>query len=521
MGRRPFDLARTRLTLFGALLRARRAHGGKTKIVEDHDRKVLSYDEIIRASFALGGKLKQISAPRERLGVLLPTGVGSTVVFWSIHAAGRIPAMLNFTAGALNIKAACTAANVKRILTARKFVEAGKLEALVDELSHFCEIVYLEDVREKLSLGDKLGALFKGWFPGAFAAKGKPDDEAVILFTSGSFGTPRGAVLTHRNLIANVEQCYAHVNFDPEWKFFNPLPMFHCFGLTGGMLLPLLTGHKTFLYPSPLHFKEVVQLIGESGSNVMFATDTFAMQYARSAKNNELASIKLMVLGAEKVKQETRDIYMRKFGVELLEGYGATEASPVISVNLPELNKHGTVGKFLPAMEWRLEEVPGIAEGKKLLVSGPNVMKGYLDPSGSGVIEAPPGGWHDTGDVVDVDQDGYITVVGRVKRFAKIGGETVSLNAVEWYAQQVWPKNNHAAVSVRDSRKGERIVLFSDKQDAEPGALLEWAHKQGAPEIAVPKKIVPIHEIPVLGTGKTDYVALQKLAEQEQSREAA
>ncbi|MGE0830482.1 MAG: AMP-binding protein [Hyphomonadaceae bacterium] len=520
MGQRPFDLARTRISLFEALLRGRRKAGGKTKIIEDHDRKPLSYDDIVRASFALGGKLKAMSAPRERLGILLPTGVGATVVFFAVHAAGRTPAMLNFTAGALNLKAACQAANVKRILTAKKFVEAGKLEHLVHELAQFAQITYLEDVRETIGLPDKLGALFKSFFPSLFAPRRDPDDEAVILFTSGSFGTPRGAVLTHANLVANVEQCYAHVEFDPEWRFFNPLPMFHCFGLTGGVLLPLFTGHKAFLYPSPLHFKEIVHLIGDTGANVMFATDTFAMQYARCAKERELSSIKLMVLGAEKVKQETRDVYMAKFGVELLEGYGATEASPVVAVNIPGRNRPGSVGKILPAMEWRLEEVPGIKEGAKFLIKGPNVMKGYLDPSGSGAIEAPPAGWHDTGDVVNVDENGYVTIIGRVKRFAKIGGETVSLNAVEWYAQQVWPQNNHAAVSVPDSRKGERIVLFSDKQDAEPHQLLEWAHKQGAPEIAMPKKIVPVSEIPVLGTGKTDYVALQKLAESEH-REAA
>ena len=521
MGQRPFDVRRTRTTLFDAFLRARRQAGGKTPIIEDHDRKPLSYDDIVRGAFALGGKLKALSAPKERLGVLLPTGVGASVVFFAIHAVGRTPAMLNFTAGALNLKPACTAANVRRILTARKFIEAGRLENLIVELSQFAEITYLEDVREQLTLADKLGAVIKGLFPSTFRAPAHPDDDAVILFTSGSFGTPRGAVLTHANLIANVEQAYAHVKFDPDWVFFNPLPMFHCFGLTGGMLLPLLTGHKTFLYPSPLHFKEIVHLIGDTGANVMFATDTFAMQYARTSRAKELCSIKLMVLGAEKVKQETRDIYMRKFGVELLEGYGATEASPVVAVNTPEMNQHGSVGRIIPGIEWKLEPVPGINEGARLVIRGPNIMKGYLAVDGSGAIEAPPGGWHDTGDVVDIDADGYVRIVGRVKRFAKIGGECVSLNAVEWYAQQVWPEHNHAAVSVPDTRKGERIVLFSDKADAEPGPLLEWAQSQGAPEIAVPKKIVPIHEIPVLGTGKTDYQTLQRMAEQTVTAEAA
>jgi acyl-[acyl-carrier-protein]-phospholipid O-acyltransferase/long-chain-fatty-acid--[acyl-carrier-protein] ligase len=500
--------------LFDALLRARSQSGGKTPILEDQDRRVLTYDDIVRAAFALGGKLQGLTKARERVGVLLPTGVGCTVAFFALHAVGRTPAMLNFTAGAMNLRSACQAANVRRILTARRFVEVGKLEPLIAELERFAEITYLDDLREQIGPVDKIGALIKGFFPKLFRASGKPDDPGVVLFTSGSFGAPRGAVLSHANIVANVEQCYAHVKFEPDWVFFNPLPMFHCFGLTGGTLLPLLAGHKAFLYPSPLHFKEIVHLVREAGANVMLATDTFAMQYARASKHDELKSLKLMVLGAEKVKEETRAVYEGKIGVQLLEGYGATEASPVVSVNQPGMNRPGTVGRLLPAIEHRLEEVPGIKEGAKLLIKGPNVMLGYLDSSGSGAIEPPPGGWHDTGDVVEVDAEGFVRIIGRVKRFAKIGGETVSLNAVEWYAHQVWPQNNHAAVSLPCPRKGERIVLFSDKQDAEPGPLIEWAQAQGAPEIAVPKKIVPIREIPVLGSGKTDYVALQRLAEE-------
>ncbi len=515
-----FEAARTRLTLFDALLRARAAKGGGTPIVEDQDRNVLTYDGVIRAAFALGGKIKALTAPKETVGVLLPTGVGATVTFFALHAIGRTPAMLNFTAGAMNLRSGCAAAGVKRVLTARRFVEMGNLQGLVDEISKFATVTYLEDVREKVGLADKLGALVKGFFPKAFRAAGNPDDAAVILFTSGSFGAPRGVVLSHANLVANVEQCYAHVPFDPSWVFFNPLPMFHCFGLTGGALLPLLTGHKTFLYPSPLHFKDIPPLVREVGANVLFATDTFAAQYARSAKQGELSCLKFLVLGAERVKDETRELYRNKFNVELLEGYGATEASPVVAVNEPATNKHGTVGRLLPGMEWKLEEVPGIERGKKLLIKGPNVMRGYLSPEGA--LEPPPGGWHDTGDVVEIDAEGFCSIIGRVKRFAKIGGETVSLNAVEGYAAAVWPKHNHAAVSLRDPRKGERVVLFSDNPDAQTGELLAWAQSNGAPEIAVPKKIIPLPEIPVLGTGKTDYQSLQRMAEERaDSAEAA
>jgi acyl-[acyl-carrier-protein]-phospholipid O-acyltransferase/long-chain-fatty-acid--[acyl-carrier-protein] ligase len=508
----PFELARTRVTLFEALLRARQARGGKYKILEDHERKPLSYDDVVRAAFALGGKLDTLIKKRETAGIMLPTGAGFAVTFFALQAIGRTPALLNFTAGIMNLRSAIEQANVRKILTSRAFIRLAKLEALEAELSKHATLIYLEDVRKTIDFGDKLVALAKGALAKTFMAKGAPDDTAVILFTSGSYGAPKGAVLSHANLVANVEQGYAHVPFEPDWSFFSPLPTFHCFGLLGGVLLPLFTGHKTFLFPSPLAVKEIPKLIKDTGANVFFATDTFAQQYARNAADEDMGCIRLMVLGAERVKPETRELYMKRFGVELLEGYGATEASPLISVNVPGRNRYGTVGQFVPALEWRLEPVPGIEGGQRLFVRGPNVMRGYLDPTKPFGIDLLPQGWHDTGDVVDVDEDGFIRILGRVKRFAKVGGEMVSLNAVEGYATQVWPHNTHAAVSLPDSRKGERIILFTDIADASVEQLQAWAKENGASDLAVPKRVVVIEEIPVLGSGKTDYVVLQRMA---------
>lgn len=513
MVQRSFEPARTRVTLFEALLRARETKGGKYPILEDHERKPLSYDDILRASFALGGKLDLLIKKHETAGVMLPTGAGCAITFFALHSIGRTPAMLNFTAGAMNLRSACQAANVRKILTSRRFIEIAKLEALEAKLSKFAQLIYLEDIRQTIDLGDKLVAVAKAAAPRLFAAKASPDDTGVILFTSGSYGTPRGAVLSHANIVANVEQAHAHVPFDPEWSFFSPLPLFHCFGLTGGLMLPLFTGHKCFLFPSPLAVKEIPKLIHDTGANVFLATDTFAQQYARNAADGDMNCIKLMVCGAERVKEETREVYKQRFGVEILEGYGATEAAPVIAVNEPADNRHGTVGRFLPGMEYKLEPVPGIDGGKKLIVRGPNVMRGYLDPTKPFGIDLLPQGWHDTGDVVDVDADGFIRILGRVKRFAKVGGEMVSLNAVESYAAQVWQHGTHAAVALPDSRKGERIILFTDQQGAETEAIQTWCKANGASELAVPKRIVVVDNIPVLGSGKTDYVTLQRLAE--------
>ncbi len=509
--REPFDLAVTRRTLFDALIEARSRFGGKTRIIEDQDRRQLSYTDLVRAAFALGRKLAAMSRPGERVGVLLPTSVGVTATFFALHATGRVPVMLNFTAGPRNVRAACDSAGVRRILTSRRFIAQGRLEDLVEDLSRQAAITYLEDVRRQIGAADRAYALVAAQFPKRFRAPGRPDDVAVVLFTSGSFGAPKGVVLTHANLLANVAQVAAHIAIDRSWVWFNPLPAFHSFGLTGGILVPLLLGLRSFQYPSPLHYKVVPGLVRETGASVLLSTDTFVGQYVRSSQADDLSALQFVVCGAERVRPETRHMVEERFGVQLVEGYGVTEASPVAAVNDPEDNRPGTVGRLLPGIEARLEPVEGIGEGGRLFLKGPNIMAGYLTQEGG--IEPPEDGWYDTGDIVAIDEGGWLRILGRAKRFAKIGGEMVSLAAVEELAAGAWPEGRHAVVALQDARKGERLVLVTDRQDAEAGALLAHAKAAGAPEIAVPRTVIRINELPVLGSGKTDYVAIQRMAE--------
>ncbi|WP_374470544.1 AMP-binding protein [Phenylobacterium sp.] len=516
---RTFDANRIRTSLFDALIDASQTHGAKKPILEDQERNPLTYRDLIRASFALGRKLAAMTRSGERVGVMLPASAGGVVTFFALHAFGRTPTMLNFTAGIRNLKAACELAGVKTVLTSHRFVEQGKLHDLIDALEGLTKVVYLEEVRETIGLQDKLFAAAAGALPRQFRAATRPDDPGVILFTSGSFGAPRGVVLTQANLVANCHQIAAHIELDPDWVFFNPLPIFHVFGLTGGVLLPLLTGMKAFEYPSPLHTKQIPPLVKDSKAAVLLATDTFINQYARAAEPGDLSGLKFVVCGAEKVREETHNLITERFGpIPLLEGYGATEASPVIAVNKPTDNRRGTVGGLLPGIETKLEPVEGIPGGGKLYVRGPNVMAGYLQPGGG--IEPPHGGWHDTGDVVSVSDDNWIKILGRVKRFAKVGGEMVSLTAAEDLAAAVWPECRHAVVALPDPKKGERLILVTDKRDAESAPLLAHAQTVGAPEIAVPRKIIRVPEIPVLGTGKTDYVALQRIVDAEIRRAA-
>lgn len=512
-----FNVAETQTTLFDALLAAARRYGARRPVLEDQERRPLSYTDLIRAAFALGRKIADITAPGETVGLLMPSSAAGVVTLFGLHAYGRVPAMLNFTAGLRNLRAGVKLAGVKRVLTSRRFIEQGKLHDVIDALEERCAITYLEDLRASIKTPDRLAALVASVFPRRFRAKLSPSDPGVVLFTSGSFGAPRGVVLSHANIVANVAQVAAHIDLDPDWVMFNPLPIFHCFGLTAGVMLPLLTGMKAFQYPSPLHTKIIPVLIKDCKASVLLATDTFLNQYARASTGDDLSGLRFIVCGAEKVREETHNLIAERFGpVPVLEGYGATEASPVLAVNKPTDNRRGTVGGLLQGIETRVEAVPGIARGGRLLVRGPNIMTGYLDASGA--LEPLEAGWHDTGDVVEMTRDGWITILGRVKRFAKIGGEMVSLTAAEDLALGLWPDGRHAVIALPDGKKGERLILVTDRRDAEVSKLATHAHLIGASALTVPRRIVKAEEIPVLGTGKTDYVAIQRMAEAESAK---
>lgn len=508
-----FDPKLARHTVFDALLVAAKRYGANKPILEDQERNPLSYTDLIRASFALGRKIAAMTKRGEHVGLLLPSSSAAVVTFFGLHAFGRIPTMLNFTAGLRNLRAAVKLAEVKRVLTSHRFVEQGKLHDIIDALEESCEITYLEDTRKSIGTVDRVFALAASLAPRRVVVRTSPDDAGVVLFTSGSFGAPRGVVLSQANIVSNVAQIAAHIELDPAWVMFNPLPVFHCFGLTAGVMLPLLTGMKAFQYPSPLHVKQIPPLVKDTQASILLATDTFINQYARAAAPGELSNLEFVVCGAEKVRDETHALINERVGpIPLLEGYGATEASPVIAVNKPTDNRRGTVGGLLPGIQTRVESVEGIHRGGRLFVRGANVMSGYINPD-DGSLEAPRDGWHDTGDVVEISEDGWITILGRVKRFAKIGGEMISLTAAEDLASSLWPDARHAVISLPDPKKGERLILVTDRQDAEVSALLTHAQGVGAPELAVPRRIVKTPEIPVLGSGKTDYVAIQRMAE--------
>jgi acyl-[acyl-carrier-protein]-phospholipid O-acyltransferase/long-chain-fatty-acid--[acyl-carrier-protein] ligase len=500
-------------SLFAALLEARSAHGGGHPIIEDPETPPFTYDRVVAASFVLGRRLARGTGRGETIGLMLPNSAGAAIAFLALQAKGRVPAMLNHTAGVDGVLSACRTAQLRRVVTSRRFIEIAKLAALADRLAGEVELVWLEDLRAKIGLPDKLYGLFARRFAARLHRRCgvSADDAAAVLFTSGSEGEPKGVALSHANLLTNRRQIAARVDFSPADLALNALPMFHSFGLTGGFLLPLLSGVRVFLYPSPLHYRIVPEIAYAIGATILFGTDTFLTGYARRANPYDFYALRYVFAGAEPIREETREIWSERFGKRILEGYGVTECSPVIAFNTPMHNRAGTVGRFLPLIEHRLEPVPGIDDGGRLLVRGPNVMAGYLR---DGDIERPAEGWYDTGDIVTVDADGFVAIVGRVKRFAKLGGEMVSLAVAERIAETAIPDTRHAVVALPDPRRGEKLILVTEAHVVERNQLLESARRLGLPEITVPREVIKIERLPLLGTGKIDYPAVTRFAEQ-------
>lgn len=512
-----FDTTPQHLTLVDRLLDARRIHGGGHLIAEDIQRTPLSYNALITRSLLIGRSLAAQTQEDEAVGLLLPTALGTVVTFWGLQLFGRVPAMLNYTAGAKGMIAACETAQLKQVVTSRLFIEKAGLEATVAQLAEKVTIVYLEELAAQLTTSDKLHAWLQSridlWLKSL--SQRQADHRAVILFTSGSEGVPKGVVLSHRNLLANVGQLTSTIDFSAQDIALNVLPLFHSFGLTGGMLLPLTSGMRAFYYPSPLHYRVIPEVAYDINATILFGTNTFLAKYARVAHPYDFYSLRYVFAGAEKLQSELRTLWEEKFGVRIFEGYGATETSPVIAANTPLAHRAGSVGRLMPGIESRLEAVPGIDNGGQLFVRGPNVMLGHLLHAQPGKLVAPSSslgdGWYDTGDIVNIDSEGFVTISGRVKRFAKVAGEMVSLTSVEEMAGSVWPQGQHAALAIPDASKGEQIVLLTTESDAARATLVTAAKSEGVAELAVPRRIMVVKSIPLLGSGKTDYVTAAAL----------
>lgn len=496
------------VNLFDEVLEASRINGAKMEIAKDLSTSI-NYRTLLIGSYLLGNKLKAKLFGKPTVGVFLPNSVGHLITLMSLFRIGKTPAILNFSLGLRSLLDCCVTANLDTILTSRVFIEKGKLEHIVSGMAEKVNIVYLEDLKASATAFDKLSALFR------YLTKQKSQavENELILFTSGSESKPKGVVLTHANLYANIQQVTSVIDITSRDKFFNALPMFHSFGLTAGTLLPVVKGIPVYLYPSPLHYKAISELVYDQNATILFGTSTFMAGYGRMAHPYNFYSLRYVFAGAEKLKDDVRKLWMEKFGVRIFEGYGATETAPILSLNTPLANKAGTVGRLMPGMSFRLDPVEGIEKGGQLLVKGPNVMKGYLI-HGQGFHPAEE--WYQTGDLVEADPEGYLTIKSRIKRFAKIGGEMVSLNLVEELAMQCYGHSGFAAITVNDQRKGERILLFTTDDTTDLKQLREYLTEKQYSPLLMPGAIKQVKALPLLGSGKTDYVSLKQLAESQE-----
>lgn len=497
------------MPLFNAVLQAEQNYGGTRKVAMDIGGKALNYKQLLLKIYVLGAVFKRVFAKDEKVGILLPNSLAGLVSFFALHSVGKVPVMMNFSLGDKQFKSCLKTVGLKKIITAHQFITQGKLERLEDcAVQAKCNLCYLEDLAPQIGLADKARGIWRFWQRAKSTVK--PNDTAAVLFTSGSEGMPKAVLLSHRNLLANVLQIQLAMPFNTSDVILNALPMFHSFGLTVGTILPVMNGVKTYFYPSPLHYRIIPEVAYDIQATAVLGTDTFLYGYGRRAHPYDFFSVRFAVVGGEKLKERTAELWMKKFGVRIFEGYGTTETAPVLSVNTPMFYKEGTVGRLLAHIEYQLQPVNGVSEGGRLFVKGDNVMLGYMRAEKPKVLDKADE-WYDTGDIVNFDDEGYMSICGRAKRFAKVGGEMVSLTAVEQILEKMMPDAKQGIIAVEDEKKGEKLVLITSNENIAPAEIKKYFQEQGVSELWIPKEVMYVKNPPLLGSGKFDYVAATNL----------
>ena len=485
-------------------------HSKKLAIKDKTTNKDVPYDRALIGALILSKKFQKYD--KGYIGIMIPTSAGCALATVGSLMSGRVPVMINYSTGAdKNAKYAQEKCSFKTIITSKALLE--KIDCPVID-----GMVFIEDIMKSVSTGDKLKAALKTKLPVGMILnsihKGDEDDNAAILFTSGSEKDPKVVQLTHKNLASNIQSFCGYVDISESDILLANLVFFHIFGLTVNLWVAFVKGLTMVTYANPTDFQTISNIAREEKPTIMVGTPSFFWGYLKKSDPGDFKSLRLMVAGADKCPDALRDGYKKKHGVTLLEGYGATETSPVVSVNSLEFNRPGSTGKVIPNVSVRIEHLETGEECKtgevgKILVKGDLIMKGYLgEPELT--AEAIVDGWYNTGDMGYLDEDGYLWHAGRFKRFVKVGGEMVSLVKVENVMEQFLPEGvSCCIIEIPDEIKGATIVAAITK-DINKVAILRKMGKE-LPNIALPRQFFVIEELPMMGTGKIDFRSVTKL----------
>ncbi|TMA87742.1 MAG: hypothetical protein E6J74_29050 [Deltaproteobacteria bacterium] len=485
----------------------------------------LTYGKTLIGALLLARWVKKTCPKETMIGVILPASVAGSLVNIAILLAGKIPVNLNFTAGSEATAAALAQCKIKTIITSRVFLTKADLET-VDGM------VFLEEIRKTFGALDKalgtLTALLPAhWLKRRYVKNQKPDDLAAVIFSSGSTGAPKGVMLSHRNIVSNVEGIAQIIQFKPNDRIMGVLPLFHSFGFTGTLWLPLLVGFGVVYHPNPTDAKTIGETVQKYQATLLISTSTFYAGYLRRCTKEEFASLRYLIAGAEKLRDQVAQGYQEKFGLTILEGYGCTELAPVVSVNTPDVvhgnekqigNKPGTVGHPIPGVTVKVvdpETEQPLAPGEEglLLVKGPNLMLGYLGQPHL-TEQALRGGWYVTGDIASVDEDGFIRITDRLSRFSKIGGEMVPHMKIEEVINGVLGSAASVVTAIPDEQRGEKLIAFYAQNGIKKEELWEKLNQSELPKLWIPKRenLHLIDSIPLLGSGKVDLKKVKAMA---------
>jgi len=485
-------------------IRIAKKYGSKPAIIDRMADKKITYSKALIASLVFAEKFK--SFEKGYIGIMVPTSAGCCLAVLGALMSGRTPVMINYSTGAArNAEYAQKKCGFRTIITSKALLE--KIDCPVVE-----GMVFIEDIAAGISAADKIKCALISKLPAPFILRsvhsGKEDDDAVVLFTSGSEKDPKAVQLTHRNISSNIRSFSEVVTISSSDSILANLPLFHVFGLTVNMWTPLYHGMTVVTYANPLDYRMICEIVKEEATTIMVGTPSFLWGYLRKSEPGDFRGLRLVVCGADKCPDALREEFIKKHGITVYEGYGTTETSPVISTNTPDHHRAGSIGRVLPGVKVRIENYetgedcrPG--ETGRILVKGDLVMKGYFDDFEETSMRVRHG-WYDTGDMGYLDQEGFLWHAGRLKRFVKVGGEMVSLVRVENVMERFLPEDvSCCVVEVPDALKGARIVAAVTQKIDEKKMLKHMAAH--LPNIALPKQIVVIEELPKMGSGKIDF----------------